>query len=418
MTSEVLTCPYCNASIGVPPGVTAGQQILCPRCGDAFPLRFVDSFTGRPPLAQSGETAITTDAPPAVPPLPVADVSLRSRRSNRLIAGMVLGVMLVMAGSGLAFMLMTTGERRAHDTSRPPRRPGRQRGVPEPDTPPIATVSPDKLAALGYLPSGVNFLIGVRIIELLASPAGMQVLRDPIKFGEGEYRLESLPAWVGLRLEDIDHLVFAARVDDALIPPFYLVLRTNRPYDDEATRQRLRGTRVASPSKKKLYSFRRRQNGLPLHVWFADENTLVLALLPAQLESLPSKPVEDLRQLPDEVRTVLKTRREPVAPVWIVGHSRDWSKTTVGKFLNRLKKEDLERLAPLQTFGLWLVPDKSLDIRGVFECKDAAAARGLEDYFRSLRGGNDPNFKTALDGPWLTLQFQTDPKFLSRILKR
>jgi hypothetical protein len=422
MTTETLTCPYCNASIGAPPSKAAGQRIVCPRCGDSFTLRLMDSRdgytiggTGVPPVL--GETNITANAPPANPPTLAGKAELRSRRSQWLVAGAVVGVMLLMAGVGLNFMLMTQDQRRAHDTSRPPRRPGRQPGVPEPDIVPIAGVAPDKLSALGYLPPGVNFLVGARITELLGSPIGAQVLRDPLKFGTTEYRLANLPSWVGLRLEHIDHLVFAAKVDDALLPPFYLVLRTVQPYNDESMRQRLKGTGVASAGKKKLYSFRRGRNGITFHVWFADERTLVLALFTDQLEALPAKPTEDLRQLPEEVRVVLQRRREPVAPVWIVGHSRDWTKTTAGKFLTRMKKQDLERLAPLRTFGLWLVPDHSLGVKGVFECKDAATARGLDDYFRSLRDP-DPTYKSALDGPWLTLQFQTGPDFLSRLTKR
>jgi hypothetical protein len=418
MTTDTLTCPYCNAALGTQTGLTAGQRITCPRCGDAFPFRPLDSFTGQPSPPRPGENAVTKDTSL----VPAGQVSLRPPRSNRLIAGVVLGVMFLMAGVGLAFMLVTQDVRRAHDTNRPPRRPGRQRGVPEPDVPLPVAVAPDKLAALGYVPSGVNFLAGIRIPELLASPLGSQVLRDPIKLGGSEYRLENLPAWVGLRLEDIDHLVFAAKVDDAkvddaLFPPFYLVLHTNRPCDGESLLKRLDGQSVPSLSKKKIFSFHPQHKEFKLRLWSADEYTLVLALLPDQLESLPSKPVEDLRQLPAEVRSVLQTRREPVAPIWVAGHSRDWSKTKPVKFLNRLKKEDLDKLSRLQTFGIWLVPEKSLGVRGVFECEDAAAARGLETYFRSLREG-DPTFKTALDGPWLTLQFQTGPDFLARWLKR
>ncbi len=278
-------------------------------------------------------------------------------------------------------------------------------------------MAPDKLAALGYLPPDVNFLIGARIPELLASPLGMQVLRDPLKLGEAEYPLKDLPLWVGLRVEDIDHLVFAAKIDDALLPPFYLILRTNRRYEEDQLRRRLQGTRVANASKKNLFSFHPRHKDVVLHAWPADEHTLILALFRDQLESLPSKPVEDLRQLPEEVRSVLKTRREPVAPVWIVGHSPDWSKTTAVRFLNRLKKEDLDKLSRVQTFGLWLIPEKSLHVRGICACEDAAAARDLEGYFRSLHDG-DATFKTALDGPWLSLQFQTGPEFLSHWMKR
>jgi len=136
------------------------------------------------------------------------------------------------------------------------------------------------------------------------------------------------------------------------------------------------------------------------------------------LESLPTQPVEDLRQLPEEVRSVLKQRREPVAPVWIVGHSRDWSKATAVKLLIGTKKKELARLARVQTFGIWLVPDKSLDVKGVFECKDAASARELDEYFRSLHRDNESIFKTALDDNKLILQYQTGPDFLSRMMKR
>ncbi len=413
MTSETLTCPYCNASIGVPASATAGQRIICPRCGDAFALRPAEAFTPLPQPPRPAETGITADAPPAAAPI----LERRSRRSNGLIAAVVLGVMLLMAGGGLAFMLRTQGERRAHDTSRPPRRPGRQPGVPEPDIVPVVRVAPDKLAALGYLPANVNVLAGVHVAELLETPVGGQVLRNPIHFGTSKYRLADLPAWVGLRLEDLDHFIFAAQIDDAVIPPFYLVLRTTQPYDDAAMRQRLNGARAAGAGKKKLYAFRAPHRDVPLYVWFADERTLVVALFPDQLEALPDQPADGLRQLPEEVRTVLQQRREPAALVWVVGHSRNWAKTSAGKFLGGMKKEVQERLTALRTFGVWLVPDRSLDVKAVFECEDAAAAGGLEEYFRTLRRP-DPTFKTALDGPWLTLQFQADPDFLSRLTKR
>jgi hypothetical protein len=413
MTTENLACPYCNASINVRPGTTAGQRIVCPRCGDAFALRPLDTFTESPRTPLPAETGITAAAPAAGPPFPVAPADPRSRRSIWLVGGAVVAVMLVMAGVGLAFMLMTQDQRRAHDTSRPPRRPGRQPGVPEPDIVRPAPVSPDKLAALSYLPPGANFLVGARIAELLDNPIGTRLLRDPIKLGTSEYRLETLPGWVGLRLEDIDHLVFAAKVDDAVVPPFYLVLRTASPYDEEQLRQRLKASRAAGVGKKKVYACRIPKIDFPSNVWFADERTLVLAMFADQLEPLPDRPTEDLGQLPDRVREVLQKRREPVAPAWIVGHSRDWTRTTAAKFLGQMKKEDRERWAALRSFGIWLVPERALGVKGVFECKDTAAASGLDHYFRSLRG-DDPTFKTALDGSWLTLQFQAPPD-LSRL---
>jgi hypothetical protein len=416
MNSETLTCPYCNASLCLQADWSPGQRIVCPRCGDSFPLRFSDSFTDRPRPSQTSEAAIKAEVPNAPAP-PNTGVTLPSRWPNRLIAGVVLGLMLLMAGGGLVFMLMTQEQRRSYDTSRPPRRPGRQPGVPEADSVPlVANVAPDKLAALGYLPSGVNFLFAARIPELLATPIGTQVLRDPIQLGEWPFRLDNLPKWLGFQLEEIDHLVFAAEVTDALLPPFYLVFRTVQPYDEVQLRQRLKCTSLASPGKKKLYAFHLPKQDLQLKAWFADERTVVLTVY-ADLVPLPSQPIEDLGQLPDELRTVLKQRRELVAPVWLAGHSRDWSKTSAAIVLNRMKKEELRKLAPLRTFGVWIVPENSLEVKGVFACKDDAGARSLEEYFRSLRGP-DSNFRAALDGPWLSLQFQTGPDFLARVLKR
>jgi hypothetical protein len=422
MTPDTLTCPYCNASLGIQDGWTSGQRIVCPRCGDSFPLRFPNSFSDRPGLLQPSETGIKADAPGTQSALP-------SRWSNRLIAALVLGVMFLMAGGSLVFMLMTQQQRRAYDTSRPPRRPGKQRGIPEADSAPlVASVAPDKLVALGYLPTGVNIVSAARVPELLASPVGAQLLREPIKLGESSFCLENLPHWLGLRLEEIDHLVIAARIDDALLPPLYMVLRTAQSYEEEQLRQHLKGSRVPSASKKKIYAFRVPQQDIPLNAWLADERTVVLALVADQLELLPSRPVEQLQQFPEELRTLLKQRREPVAPVWIAGHSSDWDKTAVTFFLNRMKKEDLEKLTSLRTFGIFFVPTESagsaaehgneeLVVKGVFACKDEPGARGLKDFFRALRGP-DTDLKTALDGPWLTLQFRTGEDSLSRLLKR
>lgn len=418
MTTESLTCPYCNASINVSAGLSAGQRVSCPRCGDTFPLRPADAFTSQPAAPMATETAITNKPAATVSTAPSPELSLHSRRSTGLVAALVVGVMLLMAGGGLVFMLRTQQQRRSYDTSRPPRRPGKQRGVLEPELPPvIPSISPDKLPALGYLPSDVNFLFGVRIAELLASPAGARIVREPIKVGNRDYRLEDLSAWLGFRLEDLDHVVLAARLDDNVLPPFFLVFRTAQPYDEEQLRQRFKGVRVPSAGKKSLYKFQPPRLDVQMYAWLADERTVVLALFAGQLEGLANQPVEDLQQLPEEVRTVLKERREPVAPVWVVGHSRDWSKTQAALLLNGMKKEDRAKLAALRTFGVFLVMDNSLRINGVFACKNEEGARGLEDYFRALREP-DPNFKTALDGPWLSVQFPAGPEFLPRLLKR
>src|SRR6516165_5552178 len=145
MTTAAPTCPYCNAAITVQPGMKTGQRMACPRCGDSFALPPLDGIMDRPNPTSSANTAITNTAPPTLPPTPS---SVTARRPNHIVAALVLGTMLVMAGGGLTFMLYTQSVRRGHDTNRPPRRPGRQPGVPEPKLAPSVSVSPDKLAAL------------------------------------------------------------------------------------------------------------------------------------------------------------------------------------------------------------------------------------------------------------------------------
>lgn len=410
MSNATLTCPYCNASLTVPAGAAAEQRIVCPRCGDAFPLRPTDTIANRAPA--SLENGIVPKPATSFP-----EAALPVRRSNRAIAALVLGVMLLMAGIGLAFMLMTQAQRRAQDTNRPPRRPGKQLGVPELSGPPsVESIPPDKLEALGYLPADVNFLAAVRLPELLAYPLGVQMLREPLRLGDADYRLHDLPGWLGLRADDLDHMVLGVRVKKDVIPPFYLVIRTLQPYEEEPLRQRLKGKRVASADKKKIFAFRLPRGNLTLHVWCAEERTLVLSLFPDQLEALPSQPVAGLRQFAPEIRALLTERREAVAPLWLAGHSSDWSATLAAPLLSRLKKEEAAKLASLRTFGLWIVPDQSLAVKGVFACKDEAGARELEEYVRS-RSRPEAHLKTAQDGPWLTLQFQTEPDFLTRWMK-
>ncbi len=422
MTTETLTCPYCNASLGIQAGWSAGQRITCPRCGDSFPLPLSSPFLDQPSLSQPSEPSSAADTLASEGPLP-------TRWSNRLVAGVILGVMFFMASSSLVFMLLTQQQRRAYDTSRPPRRPGKQRGILEADkAPPGASVTPDKLAALGYLPSGVNFLLAVRISELLASPLGTQLLREPIQWGDASFHLNNLLQWLGFRLEEIDHLLLAARIDDTVPPPFYVVLRTAQPYDPEQLRQRLKGSHIPSSSKKKLYVFRIPQQDMPLYAWFADERTVVLALLADHLETLPSQPVDGLQQLPEELRTFLKQHREPTALVWSAGHCEDWSKTAAALLFNRMKKEQREKLASLRTFAIFIIPaqsdrssaehkDNALVVKGAFACKEEAGAREWAEHCRALCGPG-ANLKTAVEGPSFLLQCHTSLDFFTRLGKR
>src|SRR5450755_2124634 len=95
-----MTCPFCNAVIPPMPGLVVGQRIACPRCGEGFAVSHV-------PVGEVGLSI--AQVPDRLGPIP------KPVRANRIIGGLVLGVMLLMAGVGLAYALATVQMRRDHD---------------------------------------------------------------------------------------------------------------------------------------------------------------------------------------------------------------------------------------------------------------------------------------------------------------
>src|SRR5260370_22028666 len=85
------TCPFCNALVDT--SAAPGQRVVCPRCGEAYTLR-ADAVRAAPAPAASAVQAATTPAP-APPPRPAP--------RNRMVGRLVLSVLLLTAGRGLAF---------------------------------------------------------------------------------------------------------------------------------------------------------------------------------------------------------------------------------------------------------------------------------------------------------------------------
>jgi uncharacterized protein YbaR (Trm112 family) len=399
-----LACPYCNSTVTVPAGTAAGQRVTCPRCGDAFTLR--ESVPAADDAIQTGASQTGVQlAPERAPP----DVG-RRRWSNRTVGATVLGFMVFMAMAGLALALWTVKDRRAHDTGLKAR-PHRPLAPPfeAPAEPPAAAVAPDKLEALGYLPPGTDVVAALHMAELLALPAGQQLLRQPIPIGGGQYQAETLAGWTGLRPEDLDHLVVGMKMDESVPPRVLLVARTRAPFDRDQLRSRLAGERLANASKKGTFLFWSPGRQVQLAMYCPDDRTAVVAPLSADhLQAVPDRPVADLEQLPEKLREVLRQRRELGSPAWLAGHVEDWARSPTKWVLPRLKKEAADRLTSLRTFAVFVQLERGLTVKAALRCKDAAAARALDDYLHGLPWAAKASWKTALDGPWLNVQVQTD----------
>jgi hypothetical protein len=324
--------------------------------------------------------------------------------------------MAVMAAGGLVLALYTQQDRRAHDT----RLPRRARHSPVPAEPadegPAGPVAPSRLAALGYLVPGSSVLVGVRVAEVLTEPGGRDLLAAPLRVGAFEVRLSGLTRWTGLAPEELDHLVLGIKADDPLPPRFSLVARTRRPYDPARVRDALGARRASGSGPRELDRFE--VEGLALALWCADERTVVVGLFDKRQDLVQSPPHEGLDQLPGEVRSALRERLDPAGPVWAVGHARDWAETPALLLFRRLRKDDLDRIRRVRTFAVQVQLDRPVTVKAAFGCNDADAARALEELVRGPRKERGPELKTARDGPWLTVQLQTDPGALREVLAR
>jgi hypothetical protein len=157
-----------------------------------------------------------------------------------------------------------------------------------------------------------------------------------------------------------------------------LVVQTQQPYSADRVRAALKAGRKTEQKKKVLYRFPLEQ--FEGSLWFADERTLVIGLMPVDLDDVPLKPSDDLDRLPAAVVNVLRERLTRGTQTWAVGHADDWSKTSAALVLPLLNKEDQAALAKTQTLAVWLQFDQGLGVNAAFRCKDEASAEAFDQY--------------------------------------
>ena len=402
MNTEPLTCPYCNALVPASDQAAAGRRVPCPRCGEAFTLR-------RPLPAPSPELQTGPSVSLTAPYGAEFDVErrLRMRRGNRLLAGVVFGVMGVMGAVGLSFALYTQPERRANDTRMPP--PVRKSPLAEqaPDGQPARP--PAALEALHWLPANTTLIAGVQVAELRQTDAGRDLLNHLLHIGKIEINADLLERWTGLKTEEIDHLVLGVQADDALPPQTMLVVRTVRPYDADAVKAVLQAERAGEAGRRVFYKGKPRDGGLRPVLWFADDRTLVVGLLEKHLEQVPEAPAVGLERLPAEVRTLLEGRLQAAGPVWLTAHSEDWRNTGAAMLIGALAKTDADLLGHVHGLAFQLQAEKPLKWQAAVQCDDDKTAEDLETRLSAVKPAAVTDWKTARDGSLLLLQLRGDP---------
>jgi hypothetical protein len=370
-----------------------GQKLACPRCGEAFAI-----------------THLPLDDPFPIPS-PEAAYSAEYRkpiRRNRLVGGLVMGGMLLMAAIGLAYALATVQMRRDHDRALP-----RQHRKPwllnDGSTDAEPNVRPEALAGLGYLPATTGFVVGLQVEDLLSSPAGKSLRSRSWNVGNTEVSLGTLPQWIGLAIDDIEYVVVGVRDPDAhdVIPKVHVVIRTRR--SDGANRIRVgmkatSGKEEKTPEGGKRTLYDAKIGALPARVWAADERTVVLGVN-SDLKEVPGKPAPGIDHLPTEVREAIEKRLAAGVPFWAVGHSANWKDTWLPALLGPAKDLPLAgQIEQVRTFALGLVPTQPAKVTGAFRFDSEAVAARVAKQHLEPRQKADKGFKFSQAGPWIDVQ--------------
>jgi hypothetical protein len=351
---DSISCPYCNA---IMPAGTAGPAPLsiCPRCGEVLPAQLIQGIQARP----SGD-------PLPVPPLAKPQAALRP--PLRRVAGIVVGIMGVMAILSFAYAWHTVNWRRSRD--------------PKPAVPvakPQAAVKPIELAALGYLPPETAVVAALHIAELEKTPRGKEFLQAG-RIGNIPINAADIEGWTGLKISEIDHVVIGLKLESRLIPAILLVVQARQPVDQTKIRDTLKAERSIELGKKKAWQYNLRISSkvsLEGVLWFASPNTLVVSLSKLDMEKLPDQPTTLAKQLPTALQDTIKERIEPGAHAWLAGHIESWDAVTPLLSLV-MDKPNLETLTSLRTFGFGVRLDSGIHLAGRVQGVDDAATAALQ----------------------------------------
>jgi hypothetical protein len=252
---------------------------------------------------------------------------------------------------------------------------------PLPDEVPSAihSVTPADLPGLGYLPPRTSVVAAIHVAEALQQPGGRDFLTQG-RFPGIRLKVADIPGLIGLKVEDIDHLVFGARLDDE--PLALVVVETRRPYDAAQLRSRLHATPAGTRGNKTLDRFQSEQLPLQLALWCATPNTLVVALNPSNLDGVPVNPATGINHLPDAVQTLLRREMGPGTQAWLAGHVENWKALELLQTLPgiQLPREEVSLLTQLRTFGIWVQLGPPLKLTQEFDCADASGAQAVEKY--------------------------------------
>jgi hypothetical protein len=238
----------------------------------------------------------------------------------------------------------------------------------------VISIAPAKLPALAYIPENVQIVAGLHVAELFDDP-DCQGLVAEFRSGSLGAGADSLRRWTGLVLEEIDHAVLGVRLEDRALPHVSLVVRARRPVELDKVRARLKAGRPLEGKKRTYFRYPLGASGLEGVLFQADERTLIYGLAREDLDAVPLTANAGGDRFSVELRSALGEFTEGTQ-AWAVGHANDWQKSTSWFPAPELH----EALSKLRGFATWLRCDKASVWTLRVECRDAAAADGLDHF--------------------------------------
>lgn len=390
--SQSVNCPFCNAIVPVPIHAQTGQRIPCPRCEESFPLPQLDEQF--------------TSSSPSEPPR-----SASNRFANWKIALLVVGVMVILAGGALAYMLLSEDQRRNNDKGIDKNR-GRFR-VPGISKPPekVQAKAPLELQALRYFPRDTQIVLGVHVAELLQVPEGQQLLSKGLEVAGQRLELTRLEGLLSISFKELEHLVLGVRaIEKELLPPLHLVIHGKRAFDQTKIIEKLRAKKLAGSATPAVYHFT--LEVLPTHVdgrlSFPNATTMVLGWNVGKDASVMRlQSAEGQTKLSESMTSVLKEYIQPPSPIWAVAHHQNWKealKLVLGAI--KMDEEDVELLTKFRTLALWVQKDEGIVVRGVVRATDEDAAKALQKELPRLPEEIHSNLRVVQNKEWLQLQYR------------
>ncbi len=313
-TANTCSCPFCNAQVPIPPVLPPSGRLVCPLCEESFPCK--DSAEAAAPA--SPNTPALADA------LEQARLRHQAMRQQRAIHSVRRSLLLVgaLGGLGLSLGLLVMLLRE------PP--PAEVVSTPAPQGVPVR--KPGELPGLGYLPERTNAVIGLHVGQMIDSLDRTRSADLPTalrEFGLPNRLLELFTTTIGIPIEEIDSLVFGARLEPAVagggaFPPLVLVMQTRHPLDQSALRTQWKA-RTQEQAGRTIYSIRTNEFPLELFAWFSQDQTLVVTLNARDFQEIPPNAAQSSARLQPEVSELIEAKLAPDSLIWLAAHSPDWS---------------------------------------------------------------------------------------------